>query len=130
MSELMSGWNKKQTNLIDHYHFPDLHKKGQRRGEKMSYKKVESELNIWNPTEVGQAVEGTIVNMSEGKFGTNYELKEKNTDMVYTLPAHKQLLSTLGRIEDIKGKGIQIIFSGEKSSPNGNYKAYEVYVDE
>lgn len=78
----------------------------------MAWAKLEGEKNFWNPTKVGDEIEGTITKIEEGKFGKKYTLAivKDGKDEVTILPAHKVLQSRLAQC--VEGDKVKAVYTG------------------
>ena len=94
----------------------------------MGYVKVESNLNIWLPTEENQQIEGEVKKVSEGKYGLQYDIDVDGE--VLTTPSHKVLQNRLKEV--VEGNKIKIVYLGEQSPKvrgESPMKMYDVYID-
>lgn len=91
----------------------------------MEWKKQESTA-FWQPEKKGDQIEGTIVRVFDGTYGTHFVIS--TTEGEFTTPAHKVLIS---RMQNMKPNDtVRIIFIGEdlpKVKGQNPTKLYEVY---
>ena len=90
----------------------------------MAQRKIETpKLNLWTP-KIGEQLSGKVDNISEGKYGTQYEVAG------LVLPAHKQLAALLSAAELKIGDDILVKYVDTKKNENGTIRIYELYVND
>ncbi len=90
------------------------------------WEKVESSGSFWEP-EIGETLEGVIVDIREGLFGKQWVLQDLN-DVQHITPSHKVLQARMANT--IKGDLVRIIFKGQdlpKIKGQQGTKLYEVF---
>ena len=103
--------------------------------KKRSWVKVPSELNIWEPRRVGDALECMVIAVNpKGKFGLQVKVAD-TAGAIVTLPAHKVLQDRLEfALGKTKGKRavLLVTFLGDgtsKSYPAAKMQLYDVEYD-
>ena len=95
-------------------------------GTKMAYKKVESKM--WTPEKENEELEGEVVNIINGAYGTQYTIRTKE-GMVST-PSHKVLQDRMLEVQ--KGDKVKLVYLGEQASTIEGRNAtrlYDVFID-
>jgi len=72
---------------------------------------MEPQMNIWLPDKEGDQVEGSIIKIVEGQFGSQYILKQANGEEI-TMPSHKYLLPRLAMCKI--GDTVRVRYDGKE----------------
>lgn len=82
---------------------------------------------FWQPTEEEDQIEGEVIDIVEGIYGSHYKIKTAKEEIM--TPAHKVLLNRLQTVQ--KGQKVRIVYTGEqppKVRGQNPTKMYEVYL--
>ena len=88
--------------------------------EKKKWKRVPSDLNLWQPKAKNDSIEGLVTQvLPEGKFGLQVKIVDGNGE-IFTLPAHKVLQGRLGSVPGLRANALilKVTYTGTEKSKN------------
>ena len=93
------------------------------------FEKVENEGSFWKPLEIGEKVQGELIDVTEGNFGDIYKLKTDSGDEIL-LPSHAVLLNRMKNANIGDHIGV-ILVDKELPKVKGQHPTmmYDVYIN-
>ena len=91
------------------------------------FDKIESNNSFWNPSVIGEYIEGELQKKVDGDFGTICIIKTHDGEV--STPSHKVLQNRMAKVNI--GQIVRIVLTGEelpKIKGHNPTKLYEVYV--
>jgi hypothetical protein len=82
----------------------------------------------WKPTEKGEEIQGEIVGVRESTYGSVYDIKQQNGEVI-TTSSYKALLARLSQVKI--GDEVKIVYDGEDLPKQKGYKPtklFKVYI--
>jgi hypothetical protein len=90
--------------------------------EEGQWEKQES-TGIWIPTEEGDTVEGTVLDIVEGSYGLQYVINADDKEI--RTPSHKVLQNRMAKVK--KGDTVRIVYDGEEPPSVKGQNATKIY---
>lgn len=80
--------------------------------------------NIWIPNEIGDTLEGDIIDITTGNYGKQYLIETKDGKQVLT-PSHKVLQGRMNGI--VRGDTVRLVYVGEELPKVKGQKPTKIY---
>ena len=96
----------------------------------VKWKKVENELNMWLPENIGDELIGVVLEKKAGLYGDQFLIKQKDDAEVWT-PSHKVLQNRMNSVG--VGQVVKIVFDGVEPAKQRGFNPtsiYSVYITE